>query len=50
MFHKKNIEKMATETPKRSLDNQEFIAWNEDVMVILKNVTPAFVYIFFRTI
>ena len=23
---------MATETPKRSLDNQEFIAWNEDVM------------------
>ena len=32
MYDKKNIEKMATETPKRSLDNQEFIAWNEDVM------------------
>ena len=32
MYDKKNIEKMATETPKRSLDNQEFIAWKEDVM------------------
>ena len=31
---------MATETPKRSLDNQEFIAWNEDVMPSTSTQSP----------